>query len=845
MGGEGKAPNEQRVAQIINDLVSKEMAYMKYLQALKFVILQPLKDAIVRGNPVISEEDVSLIFPAQLESFLSLSQSLFYDLLTHQEQCAPADIAPTIARVFVKQGDFLKIYRDFIANTGQYLEAVTKSLKKSQAFSYYLEQKYALLRQNNIHDNLVSLLCRPSRQVPIYLQCMEMLQKEYGPHPDIDAGLDKIKSVLNSIGKSSEEEMKRTEMKKIAALQSRLIGRLNVMDDNRRHIVHEETLTLIKDKAGEQGLMHLVLFNDSLLVTTPHDNNLILERFVPLQFVSMESPAKQDDKYEKKTIFDIDVFGWQYCFKSPSTRSKDVWFHQMNECMKTLPALVVKTMDAKGTGAGDKSPRVASKSPRAAEKAPEKSPRADADNAAGSSKEAAVPPEAKSDGQAARTPDKTEAAAATNPDAGAEAASSPVVSPLDIIQPRSKHRRQPSRASASPRPAPTRRLPSRPANDTYQELVEMSIELAGPPALLLETNARLNPKTGVFEDVVGAERCPVILSKDGAIIGREVGYDEKKLVLLVMDDENISRRNESRLGHGEISYTEKDGFILRDLGSTNGTFVLDPSTKKVIKQLVSADSPSEWHPIEEGDEFQMGGTRFIVSRVLLERVQAADFVLQSSLVYPAPRPPSPIPETIESEKPEASPAASSPAACDGSGGSQAAAQPRRRIMSSKKGQHRSVMQYVATVKLDPSVLDFEPDDDFEEDQEQIVRPSRKLLLGRAANPSPLKTFKRFISSTESDGKGRGVEIFIGGMEDNFLRTVIPSSKTRTFLDVKKKIYELALSDDERKLVKSHDGLSVKINGRVPITANQNNQKVASYFFQGQDLKLLVSLPVKN
>lgn len=71
------------------------------------------------------------------------------------------------------------------------------------------QEKYALLRSKNVHDDLVSLLVRPSRQMVLYLQFLEGLVKELGTIEPLVAGLAKLKEVLAYVGKSSPQQSPR------------------------------------------------------------------------------------------------------------------------------------------------------------------------------------------------------------------------------------------------------------------------------------------------------------------------------------------------------------------------------------------------------------------------------------------------------------------------------------------------------------------------------------------------------------------------------------------------------------------------------------------------------------
>lgn len=46
------------------------------------LVLQPLKDAILVGKPILSQADLDRIFHGSLTSFMSLSNALFFEVMT-------------------------------------------------------------------------------------------------------------------------------------------------------------------------------------------------------------------------------------------------------------------------------------------------------------------------------------------------------------------------------------------------------------------------------------------------------------------------------------------------------------------------------------------------------------------------------------------------------------------------------------------------------------------------------------------------------------------------------------------------------------------------------------------
>jgi hypothetical protein len=121
-------------------------------------------------EPILSKEEVEGIFSNHIESFLSLSQVIFFELLKLKES---GDIE-AVGEVFAKQGDWLKCYKDYVAHTADQLERLKRAKQQNARFATFLDEIHETLRQSNVHDDLSTLLIRPSRQLIIYLQSLEV-----------------------------------------------------------------------------------------------------------------------------------------------------------------------------------------------------------------------------------------------------------------------------------------------------------------------------------------------------------------------------------------------------------------------------------------------------------------------------------------------------------------------------------------------------------------------------------------------------------------------------------------------------------------------------------------------
>ena len=121
----------------------------------------------------------------------------------------------------------------------------------------------------------------------------------------------------------------------------------------------------------------------------------------------------------------------------------------------------------------------------------------------------------------------------------------------------------------------------------------------------LQVISKYDPKTKAHVEVAGTH--PVFtVGRQGALIGRDIDETGQQVrcpwcrvsnycalqTVILLDDENISRKNAARPGHARIDYDEVSGeFRLRDLGSANNTFIIETSGK--VLKVRRADAKKE------------------------------------------------------------------------------------------------------------------------------------------------------------------------------------------------------------------------------------------------------------
>lgn len=525
-----------------------------------------------------------------------MSQVLVYDLLEVQDRLGSEDLGwpgavDAAAQVFLKYIDLFKTYKDYVSTAVNRLALLRKITQSRSSFDKFIQSVRINLQKCHIYDDLVSLLCRPSRQATVYLQAFELLKTEVPESKPVADTLAKVKDVLRVIGTTDSAKM--LEFHRLHELQERIEGRVNLLAPHRA-IEYEETVTLIEEATdnelegssgspgGLQSLLpktklHLVLMNDSLLITestgTRSTSSLVFERLVPLldvavvftrrsQAVAGAPPASTSAEDRRARIFRFEVFGFVYAVKCASVHNRELWESRVTRCQLALQKSQEGRMRA--------------------------------------SRQSLV----------------------STPSSPALAVSVP----------------QPSEASGSKAQQQGNRLISRLRSTTLRNTIQDTmIDYKDKIHLVLEILGQVKGES--FTPTPVSKRMPLFVGSNGAILGREMPSGkplgtlkgaEQRAGFLLVPDEAVSRQ------HCLVAFSSKERkFYIRDLGSANNTFVLR-STDGGASSSVTGNSgqrlaeptgtatPAPGYALTPGCIFQIGSTRIRIEAIQTEEISVED-----------------------------------------------------------------------------------------------------------------------------------------------------------------------------------------------------------------------------
>eukprot|EP01124_Arcella_intermedia_P001983 TRINITY_DN11093_c0_g1_i1.p1 TRINITY_DN11093_c0_g1~~TRINITY_DN11093_c0_g1_i1.p1 ORF type:complete len:704 (-),score=128.61 TRINITY_DN11093_c0_g1_i1:45-2156(-) len=150
--------------------------------------------------------------------------------------------------------------------------------------------------------------------------------------------------------------------------------------------------------------------------------------------------------------------------------------------------------------------------------------------------------------------------------------------------------------------------------------IRQTMNISSSTHLILEVVSKYVKAMEKFRDMDPIETIPFFVGTSGAVIGRNIASNDHRGQILINDDTGMSRV------HAEIEYDYTDKrFSVRDLGSANNTIIIS-GILNVDGQEVPVENKAighkgkvgKWFTLKENTIFQLGGTRFKVTRVSIK-----------------------------------------------------------------------------------------------------------------------------------------------------------------------------------------------------------------------------------
>ncbi len=243
------------------------------------VYLQPLRDSLLSMNPIISQDDIRVIFStsetihsfsgkllSNLTAALKVQQRIYTLVLRDVLTLSQGDKAPKIGAVFIEMGQFFKMYEQYASNFEVAACKVSECLKRDPSFCSFLESCQS--SQQCAGRSLFSFLMLPLQRIVSYNEDLELLLMLT---PEGEEDRDNVQRSFSRVSslclKLQEKLIRAQELEELWVVQQMTRGDFSSLLEPNRRIVIQDVIVL----AGQLGekRRNMVLFNDGLLCLAP------------------------------------------------------------------------------------------------------------------------------------------------------------------------------------------------------------------------------------------------------------------------------------------------------------------------------------------------------------------------------------------------------------------------------------------------------------------------------------------------------------------------------------------------------------------------------------------------
>lgn len=326
--------------QVAQEILSTEENYVKTLREVVEHFVRPLKEAVARGKPIISNDEIKTIF-SHIQIILGYNDALLEDLRKKTSSWHPYQM---IGDVFLKMAAFMRVYTDYVRNFNDAL-AMIQECKKSPEFLAFCNDTYP--KMSVVQADLSSYLITPVQRIPRYqLLVRDLLKHTWKEHSDYDNLEQALQQITTTAIYVNDKQKEAENIQKMLNIQGSLYGKklVNLVDPQRRFI-REGSLVEINPK-GKGKPRWFFLFTD-LLVKCNMSNTMKKKTFkkgsgaptfeyveqIPLEGCELVNTADEGDKKHSFQVVSSPPGLW-LC--ASAEEEKTEWIKDLKECIKLL-----------------------------------------------------------------------------------------------------------------------------------------------------------------------------------------------------------------------------------------------------------------------------------------------------------------------------------------------------------------------------------------------------------------------------------------------------------------------------------------------------------------------------
>eukprot|EP01114_Cavostelium_apophysatum_P021653 TRINITY_DN7619_c0_g1_i1.p1 TRINITY_DN7619_c0_g1~~TRINITY_DN7619_c0_g1_i1.p1 ORF type:complete len:750 (+),score=247.47 TRINITY_DN7619_c0_g1_i1:129-2378(+) len=282
-------PQLLRREKIAKEFLDTEKSYVENLNVAIKNYLKPLTDLVLKGDPILSSDEIKSIFSI-IEIIARINGDFLAELQARMKTWNSANTVLGDIFLSLASADKLKVYTRYINNYDATMNVYGKCRKSNAKFAEYIDKVRATPEVR--HLDLLSFLIMPVQRIPRYIllltDLLKQTPKEHPDHAGISSSLEKIKAVADQL---NEAKRKAENSNRVATIQNSLIGEEELVKEGRSFI--KEGILLRKEKKSTK-YCYFFLMTDILLNTTQKKQKYKLVNMISLGDLKLEDVPDTD-----------------------------------------------------------------------------------------------------------------------------------------------------------------------------------------------------------------------------------------------------------------------------------------------------------------------------------------------------------------------------------------------------------------------------------------------------------------------------------------------------------------------------------------------------------------------
>eukprot|EP00698_Gefionella_okellyi_P013370 TRINITY_DN3655_c0_g1_i1.p1 TRINITY_DN3655_c0_g1~~TRINITY_DN3655_c0_g1_i1.p1 ORF type:complete len:658 (-),score=118.49 TRINITY_DN3655_c0_g1_i1:4456-6429(-) len=326
-----KVRNVRYRQQVAKEILSTEQHYISCLRTVLKVYYKPLRESSLTPDPLISKEDVSVIF-SNIETIVGVNEVLCSEIA---ERVAKWHSLQVIGDIFLRLGSLLNLYKPYCENYSGALRTIQRCREK-QALATMLKELEE--GPDSLRLSLTALLIQPIQRIPRYILLLsDLLKHTWASHPDftaIHSALARIRDIgtnLNESVRVAENEFKLYTMQSLFVSAKK--SSIPVLVVENRWFKHSGNVQKVARRFVQSRF--LLLFNDCLMMASRILNTSYLQykKTVNIGSAWVRSLPDTDDV---QNAFQLVLPQVTYTLFTKTADEKTQWLQMLNEVIDAL-----------------------------------------------------------------------------------------------------------------------------------------------------------------------------------------------------------------------------------------------------------------------------------------------------------------------------------------------------------------------------------------------------------------------------------------------------------------------------------------------------------------------------